>query len=52
MRKNTEQETGTPLLLLFAEDLSPDDLSKRLKVGSQSIPVDMTTWETVDNQDS
>lgn len=52
MEKNTKQTTGTPLLLLFAEELVPDDLSKRLTIGSQSLAVDMTTWETVDNQDS
>ena len=52
MEKITKQETGLPLLLLFAEKLTTDDLSKRMKVGSQNLTLGMTTWETVDNQDS
>lgn len=52
MKKNPVSETsGLPLLLLFAEELKTEDITKQLEVGSQRLAVDMTTWETNENQD-
>ena len=43
----------TPLAIEFSEDLNPSDVATDLRsADGQEISVEMTTWETVDNQDN